>query len=880
MRLTLHHDAKGTKSFNTKEIENIFLIKLLRTMKKRVYGALILGSLLLTGGMVTSCSDYDDDINSLTGRVDALEKTVADLKTAIEGGSVITNVQSTANGVTVTLSDGKTFEVKNGTNGTPGTVIDIKTVDGVEYWFLDNNNTGYPVKGAKGDDGKEGIYYAPNATTGTWWKYDPNVENDEGTDTQISYVAGGTVTAVYDKENGVLTLKNVDGVEDGTLVLPFYTKGLQSIAFIPEYYDTDMGMGVIDFYTISKNSKVLTSTNAIVNYRLNPNNANINDVTFDFIDRVVVTRAEDDAYQLLSIVGEPERQAGGEITITAKSNKSLEDLKSQSEEKKAIVALRAQKTEDGETSEIVSDYATVNVVNLTKFAIIDKADYAADSKEENIHYYASTENEVKAQSNIDGTIEYNSENKSTSQLDLLTLVETYETEKAKKTFSELAVAHTYKFTALDYTPVSGDKTNQKQFIEFVNDNTVQINKNWLSNGIAAVGKTPIIKVETLVEGEVVATAYIKLQIVQKDRTDKNVEINLGDIQYTSIDPNYAYELKWDQMNQEVLDELGLTNETFGEIYNTAPFATSTDPAIIGYYWTHNEERGTSICSITLNQKCKTGEQKFVITYEPKDNKAYPVINITFTYNLIHTQSLPDLNKDYQAEDGAILVKGRLHGEQWKMISEVKEHFKNYLANWNLPKYHSYPKLSIVVDGTNEKGVTLAGTDIRDQIIYLDEALTVDTKDVKVLLTSTMDNGEVCTDDYVVRFLRPYKVKVGDVTLNTLTSEADTEDLRDYIVIKDIEGKVLYEKQKFTEEAISTYKLDKSGMTFKFNLIKDASFGDKLEILNDGYTISWDNGGNDLQNEKTASYEVIVTVPDIAECSDNGNIKVFPTAESK
>lgn len=202
--------------------------------------------------MVTSCSDYDDDINSLTGRVDALEKTVADLKTAIEGGSVITNVQSTANGVTVTLSDGKTFEVKNGTNGTPGTVIDIKTVDGVEYWFLDNNNTGYPVKGAKGDDGKEGIYYAPNATTGTWWKYDPNVENDEGTDTQISYVAGGTVTAVYDKENGVLTLKNVDGVEDGTLVLPFYTKGLQSIAFIPEYYDTDMGMGVIDFYTISK----------------------------------------------------------------------------------------------------------------------------------------------------------------------------------------------------------------------------------------------------------------------------------------------------------------------------------------------------------------------------------------------------------------------------------------------------------------------------------------------------------------------------------------------------------------------------------------------------------------------------------------------------
>lgn len=75
MRITLHHDAKGRTKKNPltpNEIEILFLIKLLRIMKKRFYGALILGSLLLTGGMVTSCSDYDDDINSLSGRVDAL----------------------------------------------------------------------------------------------------------------------------------------------------------------------------------------------------------------------------------------------------------------------------------------------------------------------------------------------------------------------------------------------------------------------------------------------------------------------------------------------------------------------------------------------------------------------------------------------------------------------------------------------------------------------------------------------------------------------------------------------------------------------------------------------------------------------------------------
>lgn len=67
-------------------------------MKKKFYGALLLGSVLLAGGMV-SCSDYDDDINSLTQRVDAIEKSVADLKAAIENGKTIKSVTSIENRV-------------------------------------------------------------------------------------------------------------------------------------------------------------------------------------------------------------------------------------------------------------------------------------------------------------------------------------------------------------------------------------------------------------------------------------------------------------------------------------------------------------------------------------------------------------------------------------------------------------------------------------------------------------------------------------------------------------------------------------------------------------------------------------------------------------
>ena len=846
-------------------------------MKKKFYGALLVGSLFLAGGMV-SCSDYDDDINSLNERVGALEKTVAELQKAIEAGAVITSVESTENGVKVTLSNGEPFEIKNGTNGKDGSVVEIKEVDGVKYWFLDNKNTGYHVTGNDGEDGKDGIYYSPNATTGTWWKYDPNIENDKGTDTGISYVTPGTVTAVYDTEAGVLTFKNVEGAPDGTVVIPLYTNDLQSIAFIPECYDKEMGMGVIDFYTILKNDKVLTSTNAVVNYRLNPNNADINDIKFDFIDRVVETRAAGDAYQLLSVVGEPERQAGGEIKLTAKANSSLKDLETNEE---AIVALRAQKTENGKTSEIVSDYAVVSVDTLTDFAIIDKADYVLKY----VYKYELTQEAVEAQTSFDGTIEYDSENKTTSQLNLLTLVETYASQARKgqgATLNELEVAHTYKFTALDYTPINGDGTNQKEFIEFVDENTVQINKKWLANGIAAVDKTPIIKIESLVEGEVIATAFIKLQIVQKDRTVKNVEINLGDIEYTTIDPAKKYALPWKQMNEEVLDQLGLTNAMFSEIYKPTDFST-TEGALEKFEWDKGDEVGTDICGIKLNSRCKTGDQKVVFTYSTEDNKAYPVINITFTYNLFHTLSFPDLNPDYKDADGAILVKGRLVGTQWKMNSEVAEHFENYLDGYTAPKYHTYPTLSIINEGTNNVGVAIiSGTDITNQVIALTEPLTVNTKDVKVRLSSTMNNGEVCTKDYVVRFLNPYKLSLSeDVILKTFASKADTKDLRDYIVITDRSGKVLYENQKYTDEAKSTYKLDQAGMTFAFDLVEDPSFGDKLQILDDGYTISWNNGGNDLQNNKSAQYNVTVTVPEIAKLTTTpGNITVYSTENSK
>ena len=80
-------------------------------------GALVSGS----AGMFVSCKNYDSDIASLDDRITAVEKSVSELKAQIGAGAVITDVTPTANGVKVTLSNGKTFELTNGKDGANGT---------------------------------------------------------------------------------------------------------------------------------------------------------------------------------------------------------------------------------------------------------------------------------------------------------------------------------------------------------------------------------------------------------------------------------------------------------------------------------------------------------------------------------------------------------------------------------------------------------------------------------------------------------------------------------------------------------------------------------------------------------------------------------------
>ena len=333
----------------------------------------MLGSLLLSGGMV-SCSDYDDDINSLNERVDGIEKTLADLKAKIEAGAVITKVENTSNGVKVTLSNGESFELTNGKDGAdgadgkPGSTV---SVDSEGYWTIDGKRVtvgGKPIKaeGEKGDqgeagtpgedgqDGKDGKWYEPNED-GFWYECSYNEEGEvvkTKTDSQWIPATDEGVRVVYNPAEGYMLIYGAEGAEEPIRI--DITSDLKSLALIPYVIDSESGLSEIGFYNIiAKDGKVAESTDAKAHYRLNPANADVNAWEWSIIDRTAQVRATGDNVNDLLVISDKDVDAG-ELTVTLKSRKSLEGL---AQDQIAIFALAGNNKTTGE--QIVSDYGKV-----------------------------------------------------------------------------------------------------------------------------------------------------------------------------------------------------------------------------------------------------------------------------------------------------------------------------------------------------------------------------------------------------------------------------------------------------------------------------------------------------------------------------------------
>ena len=172
-------------------------------MNKKFLSAILFGALMVTAtGTFVSCKDYDDEIDELNTRVDGIESQLKDLKSAVDNGKWITNVEPTATGLTITMNDGKTYPLTNGKDGDKGekgeagskVTIDSTTgkitIDGTEteFFAVKNTETG---KFAVPEIGEDGFWY---------------IVNKEGKLEQTSYKAS-PISAVQDPNTNIWTLK-------------------------------------------------------------------------------------------------------------------------------------------------------------------------------------------------------------------------------------------------------------------------------------------------------------------------------------------------------------------------------------------------------------------------------------------------------------------------------------------------------------------------------------------------------------------------------------------------------------------------------------------------------------------------------------------------
>lgn len=855
---------------------------------------------------MVSCSDYDDDINSLSGRVDALEKTVADLKTAIESGSVITNVQSTENGVTVTLSDGKTFELKNGTNGKdgvdgtdgkPGSVVEIGDNGN---WFIDGVDTGKPARGEKGDagadgkpgsdgtDGKDGCWYTPNED-GYWHKQYYNEEGtvvDEATDSKWTPSLDSVVRVVYDLENGCLLISNAEGMEEGEVVSIVITSNLKSLAAIPYVWDNEMDLPVAGFYNIiSKDGEVASSTKAKAHFRLNPANADVKAWEWNMINRVVEVRAAGDQNDLLTIASY--ERSDDELIVTLKSNKSLSDLNPFVNER-AIAALQGVNKESGE--KITSDYIKIESEDLTKFSIVNSNALPVKTIE-----YAQTVDALQADNDIQMIY--------TGSVDLNEWVATW----AKELNSNVSPATilddlvdenelTYEFVAPETYLGTDNITNQQDFI-VLKDGVVSVNKQKYPNGEAAIGRTPIVEVTAKVNGKTIASAYIRLSIVREEQVEQKplvvyVSEEPVQVEYSSIVANKAVQgFTWDRMNREVYDVLKLSREQFIAKYMrnvTTEYKDVNGNNVNGVIINRHENVAGSTTTNVLDLEFDANEVPSsvtgtaTITYTPINTLTDRPIQIVFKYVVSHNHvSYPEFNETFVDKTNALaIIKGQMINDVWTQKVEISEHFllDSYIPDGN----HEDPVLEIDTDklpaGTQ---YTLTGTTLKNQVLTLTSEIVGNELNIPVNVVIALDNKErICVKSYTIRFVNPLRLTPANITLTApFPGRLDEKNIT--FVVKDTEGRTIITNG--TVAANNIYGIGANDVTVTYSEgEKWSAFGinndnsQKLTLNETTPSIKWENKGTALAKPVNTTYKVQVTVKGIAIMTESGNVTVTET----
>lgn len=583
-------------------------------MKKKFYGALLVGSLLLAGGMV-SCSDYDDDIDSLNNRVTAVEQTVKELQDKINAGAVITDVQTVENGVKVTLSDGSSFTLVNGKDGSAGSVVTMGS-DG--YWYIDGQKTENPWKGEKGDKGDQGDpgtsgttapskYYVPNED-GYWYVVNVAADGTESAPekTDSKWAPEGMMTAAWDTQNEVLL---VSGVKDheGVLRIDLGTK-LKGLVFTPSLYldgvegtrypyisgnykeATGEASGEAStgatFTIPGKNTYVdkaaaayIIGANDTVVYHMNPTSAQVKDADFRFLynnpEWIEKTQTRANGVTV-NYNNYNEKTAEGDLKVGYQiTNPEL--LEKQNAKKISVMALEV---ELGNDTTITSDYAAIvpAVRTLKAIAFKEKTTEMSDGYD----LYDTGKSAVEKEASV--AVQYNGGSINLSDLLNIHYIQNDWVKASDDTKHEVMSYERakqfglhFEYEMLPYTTGTNNTEEDKYgYVDkltgvftpyYVNENGESVacpDDKTSTTGISAVGREPVVIVKLVNEkSEVVLAGYIKIDIVKEISTK---EITVKDFTKPYVCDGFVCGITWDDMSGKIIEELHMTKDDFVKTY--------------------------------------------------------------------------------------------------------------------------------------------------------------------------------------------------------------------------------------------------------------------------------------------------------------------------
>lgn len=208
-------------------------------MKKKFVKVMFFGALsLAVSTAVTSCKDYDDDIDNLQTQIDANKASIADLQKFVNEGKWVKGVESVTGGFKITFSDGQSYTVVNGKDGAKGETGatgaagkdgSIVTIGENGFWYIDGKKTDVKAQGEKGDKGETGATgaagkdgYSPYiGEDGFWYFYNAETQKVEKSKYQANIVGSEKTYIVENPTMPKYTLHTVtkDGKEV-TLDLP------------------------------------------------------------------------------------------------------------------------------------------------------------------------------------------------------------------------------------------------------------------------------------------------------------------------------------------------------------------------------------------------------------------------------------------------------------------------------------------------------------------------------------------------------------------------------------------------------------------------------------------------------------------------------------